>query len=349
MTRPSFPPSTTSPCGRLVLGLALVLLPTLASAGEDPKTLAARLGERARAKAALEALVAAGAAAVPAVEAAITRPVNVEARGWAIVALSRIPGPEADAALARVSALRVSSELEGTWLAAARIARAMDLETLATEAGRAGPALQRPVSERLKQLLADPKFEADAGALLELSARAPSFAGSLGRLILERPLDELIAVLRRPSDALRQQAAGYLATRANRNPKEAEAIARSIVKLYAFDAKAKEEPWKGGALFVPALRWTAADAKTLVGHLLAWHLWADQRKDVNLQRQLHNNMRSLELARVAGYASPGWQDVGTAAWLTIWAKAYGADETIAILRAQGLDKDARYRGAVDAK
>jgi hypothetical protein len=55
------------------------------------------------------------------------------------------------------------------------------------------------------------------------------------------------------------------------------------------------------------------------------------------QTQIHNNIRSLGLARAAGYQSPGWQDVPTVEWLVVWGNAVGRDEVFEMLQDQGVE------------
>ena len=105
-------------------------------------------------------------------------------------------------------------------------------------------------------------------------------------------------------------------------------------------------PWSGGALFLPGIQWQKRAGTDLVGELIAWHLWCDVRGRGNEQRQIHNNIRSLSLARAVGYQTPGWNDVGTIRWLQIWRHFAGRSAVSAMLREQGLDKSSKYADAL---
>ena len=94
----------------------------------------------------------------------------------------------------------------------------------------------------------------------------------------------------------------------------------AYIQAYRFRAGAKRVPWDRGALFIPSLRWTKSTGKQLVGGLIAWHLWAERHNKAALQKQIHNNIRSLSLARVVGYRSPGWKMISLDRWLVIWGK-----------------------------
>ena len=74
----------------------------------------------------------------------------------------------------------------------------------------------------------------------------------------------------------------------------------------------------------------------LVGALIRWHLWCDINGKSDEQQQIHNNIRSLGLARAAGYQSPGWQKADTKAWLSAWGQAVGKDEISDILKEQNV-------------
>ena len=79
-----------------------------------------------------------------------------------------------------------------------------------------------------------------------------------------------------------------------------------------------------------------------MGHLIRWHLWCDRHDKKAEKKQIHNNIRSLALASVAGYQSPGFNEIDTPRWLVIWGKAVGREEIEEILEEQGVSDNARY-------
>ena len=142
------------------------------------------------------------------------------------------------------------------------------------------------------------------------------------------------------ADQVRRMSAGYLGAIANQGKQEE--VASSVVESLVFDAMAKDVPWKGGALFLPGISWDKPNAKQLVGELVRWMLWCDVQNREDEKRQIHNNLRSLALARVAGYQSPGWQEVDTNAWLAAWGKVVGRKGIEKILEEQDLSESGKY-------
>jgi hypothetical protein len=148
-------------------------------------------------------------------------------------------------------------------------------------------------------------------------------------------------MLRGASDDARRLAAGFLGGLAADDPCVAEGIAAALV----FDPCAARVPWHGGALFLPALecpasrraRWPATSCAGCCG----------PSDPVTPPRaQLHNNLRSLELARAAGYHSPGWREASTDAWLTIRGYAVGKEALAELLAEQGVAEQERYRAVL---
>jgi hypothetical protein len=103
-------------------------------------------------------------------------------------------------------------------------------------------------------------------------------------------------------------------------------------------------PWAGGALFVPGVKWEQGPARDLVGNLIRWMLWADLKGSADLHKQIHNNIRSIGLARAAGY-QPTWSDVDVKGWLKVWGGVVGKAELTAILEQQGAV--ARHQDVLD--
>ena len=115
-----------------------------------------------------------------------------------------------------------------------------------------------------------------------------------------------------------------------------EGVAKMVTKALEFDDMAENVPWNGGPLFLPGIAWSKQDAQQLVGQLIRWNLWCDIKNKKNEQKQIHNNIRSLGLARAAGYQSPGWNEVDCSAWLQSWGALMGRAEIKEILEQQGV-------------
>ncbi len=114
-----------------------------------------------------------------------------------------------------------------------------------------------------------------------------------------------------------------------------------------FDSMSHEVPWDNGPLFLPGIQWSQENARELVGQLIRWNLWCDIKSKSEEQKQIHNNIRSLGLARAAGYQSPGWNEVDCIAWLKSWGAVVGRDGIEAILKEQGVDRNDKYAGVLD--
>jgi len=202
------------------------------------------------------------------------------------------------------------------------------------------PALQRPL--RLK-VVAELNQGADGVSpeeLLSLSIRVPQIQQSLAGTIRGFGAERITSVMVSASDQnVRRQAAAYLAGMAQQGDQE---VASAVIAAVKFDRQATEVAWKGGPLFVPGIAWKKEVARALVGQLIRWHVWCDRHAKKPELLQLHNNLRSLSLARAAGYQSPGWQQADTPRWLTAWGKVVGRAGLEKILKEQGVADNARY-------
>ena len=147
------------------------------------------------------------------------------------------------------------------------------------------------------------------------------------------------AMVKSTNQNVRRMAAGYLASVQGD-------VASQVIKAYAFRKGAKKVPWDGGALFLPGIKWSKKDARALVGNLIRWHLWAEINGKQDLQKQIHNNLRSVQLVRAAGYRNPSWQPIGTDKWLQTWGKVVGRRGIRAILKQQGVRWKRRYRAVL---
>ena len=69
--------------------------------------------------------------------------------------------------------------------------------------------------------------------------------------------------------------------------------------------------------------------------------------DRAILQQIYNNLRSVQLARAAGYRMPGWNQSNPAAiWLATWKSVVGAKRIRAILRQQGVADQEPYRAII---
>ena len=81
--------------------------------------------------------------------------------------------------------------------------------------------------------------------------------------------------------------------------------------------------------------------------LIRWQLWCDIQKQQDSIRQIHNNIRSLALARAAGYQSPGWREVGVNSWLKAWGDVVGKDGIRKILDEQNVLQNKQYAAVLE--
>ena len=291
----------------------------------------------AEAPAAIDSLAGIGPAAID--ELAITaQTADLTTRGYAIAGIAAIGG---GAAIETLDALRGDPdqpELARAWAFAGRIQVAETIEDIETlvQAG-IQPTHFRPVHQAVVAILAR-SGTTDPIELMRLQMRLPYIEPlyrALTNQILRADVDTLTGVMRSHEDGnLRRTAAAFLATKAG---DDLSAVARATLDAYAFDPTATDVPWKGGPLFVPGIAWPAPEARELARHLVAWHLFLDIHGDpAGGKDQLHNNLRSLNLANAAGYQSPGWQPASTRQWLTVWRDAFGKVGLRDLLSQQGV-------------
>ncbi|MCA9264361.1 MAG: DUF2330 domain-containing protein [Planctomycetales bacterium] len=267
---------------------------------------------------------------------------SVTRRGWAIAALAAIQGYDVDEQLLEIHADEQQSTLVRTWAAAARVSMASTPTGLIEKAQLVTqfPAIGRPIAMRLVDSLNRGDESVSVEKLIDVSRQVTQLQQSLAPAIIARGSQELLGVMTKSTDdQIRRMAAAYLGTLAAQTDSN---VARDIIRAYQFDPEAKSVPWAGGALFVPGLAWEQEPARELVANLLAWHLWCDRNDMSAEQRQIHNNIRSLGLARAAGYESPGFRVADTVTWLKVWRDVVGRDQLRLMLQEQGVAEDAKY-------
>ncbi len=302
-----------------------------------------RLADNETSAEALEALVSHGEDAVPELLGEAWEGSELSTRGWAIVCLSQIGGSQAQESLAKLFKDRDQPELVRTWAAAACVQLAPDSEALLdlVALSQTFPALTRPLGMRLSEALTGESSAGELARVLKISYTFPELQPALAPAILAQGADALCLLMRTgSSNELRWQATAYLGTLAIQGD---ATVPAAVAETYSFDPQAKQVPWHGGALYVPGVSYTEESARKLCGNLVRWHLWCERFGKPEEQNQIHNNLRSLELARMAGYDSPAWEDIGTDGWLLLWGKTMGKTELRAILEQQNVHQAVRYQ------
>jgi len=302
---------------------------------EDPK----------RASAAADALIALGEPAVPHLLGEAAEGQEMTVRGWSIVCLAEIGGTQADERLVQLQDDPKQPQLLRTWAAAARVEIADTNQQLVklSVLVRQFPSLARPFGKKMTQKLesSDKDAKVSTEELLQITLNVPQLNPALAPAILAQGSQPLIAAMMQSKTTnVRRQAAAFLGTLAA--AKQQETVSE-ILAAYRFDPQAKTLPWAGGPLFVPSLKWTPDHAKTLTGDLVAWYLWCDVQGNKKQQPAIHNNLRSLRLARAAGYKSPRFRQVDAAGWLLAWGQVVGRPGIETILKQQSVDKEPRFQ------
>ncbi len=308
-------------------------------AGTSLDKMLAALAHGDTAEQAMPALIALGERAIDPLLDEVVDNKSMILKGWAIVTLSEIGGERVDRELRKLHDDNRTHMLVRTWAAAARVKMAKDDRDLARLQNLASrfPALRRPLSMRRVEILATMQGEKGVEAMLLASMNSGQLRNQLQPVILARGSAPLIdAMVRSGNQGIRRMAAGYLGAL----PNQGEVIDR-VIEVYRFRPKAQQVPWQGGPLFLPSVRWSQKQARTLADHLIRWHLWADLRKDESAKRQIHNNLISL---RSAGqFPAPSGQAT-TVRWLSVWSRVAGKKQLGAILRQQGVHRSVPYRG-----
>jgi hypothetical protein len=152
-------------------------------------------------------------------------------------------------------------------------------------------------------------------------------AGHLRIDIGRRAPERLITpMLRSPHVQVRQAAAGLL-------PDQPSTRAAVIAAL-AFDAaraRTSGLPWKGGALFLPGGKWSAAETALAIRELIHWQIYLEYRSDTRGRRAerriVRNNIVALN-QRHATLAGSGGDGTGVQAALH-WARRQGEAHPLA--------------------
>ncbi|MFT5052924.1 MAG: hypothetical protein ACI8QZ_004362 [Chlamydiales bacterium] len=288
-------------------------------------------------------LVACGPDAIPRLIDEGTTGSTPASRGWAIVALT-----EFGTAAAREGLMQIEqssdSALVRTWALAAQIKLAPTTGALLelSQRGAHDPNLERPLRQSWSARLASGGI--DGERVLEHVLEAASYSSSLQQALLPSVLRAGVAPLVRvlteaTTVNARNLAAACLATLAGQGE---GGVAQAVIDAYRFDPRAEVPAWDGGPLFLPGLSWSGPDARELTRNLIAWFVWCDTHQRTGECTQLHNNLRSLNLAQAAGYESPAWEEIGVEQWLVVWGRSVGSDAVKALLVEQGLEQTWRF-------
>jgi hypothetical protein len=264
---------------------------------------------------------------------------TLEAQGNAILALVALKDADATGALISIESQKRAPELVRTWAAAGAVQRAnslAELEALADLLSR-HPALERPFRLSAMELMGT---SLDPEALLTFSVKSPALQTAFSQTLAQADVSAMMRVLFTHKDnAVRRLAAGYIANR--------DAAADSIVTRYRYSGSGSAVPWAGGALYVPALGWSRAQAKILLGHLTAWHLHCDRHGLTQEKQQVFNNLMSVGIWRQAGSRNRPVND--TVKLLKQYAGLVGVEKVAQLLQAQGVRHSPKYAGALEGR
>lgn len=265
---------------------------------------------------------------------------DVNQKGWAIVALSEIAGLDVDELLLGIQADSGESKLVRTWAAAGRIAMCRSLPALLEKSQliHQFPALGRPISQRMLSQINAKSGNITVADILMTSVQVPQLSQSLAPVILGGGAEPLLEAMTTHADQnVRRQAAAYLGYLFNQGDKTVPAL---VVQAYKFDVSAEKVPWAGGPLFVPGINWDQENARGLLEHLVAWHLWCERHGLPAEQRQIYNNLRSVTLLSAAGLGSS--IPSHTMGMLKAWGGLVGRDRLEQLLETQGVAKELLY-------
>lgn len=293
------------------------------------------LGHPQSAAEAREKLASLGKPALGSLQDAALLSTDPVVQGWAVEVISHIDDERADRTLELIHGRENVSKLVRTWAAAARVRSANSLESLAelSQLASTFPALKRPLGLRAAELVGP---NSSAAELITLANATPALAQAFGPAILSKGAPPLMdIVLRGTEDPLRRTAAGYVGALGG----QGQRVAKIVAAHYAFTPNPKGVPWQGGALYVPNLTWQKEDARVLVSHLIEWHLYCDLKGLSGEQRQLYNNLRSIQLYRPAGLTQVHNNTHGL---LHALSGIIGRDKVQSMLARHGAGSNPRY-------
>jgi len=319
-----------------VVMVAALSAPGPAKAKVDFKGLVAKLAQRETSQEALASLVAEKQAAVPWLTGAAVESSDLTTRGWAIVGLSQVGGDGPQKTLVKLSEDMKQPPLVRTWAWSGRVRLAKSVDELVVIANQLGsyPALQRPLSMRVTELLSN--TDASAESLLTMSASNYQLQQMMVEPILALGEAKLVKAMLTAKDMrARQTAAAYLGTLAQRQGKAGnEIVGLAVVKALAFKPGAKDVPWAGGPLYVPNIGWEKQAATELVGDFVAWWVWCDVQGRPEDITKISHSLNSWGLATPVGF-QPEFSPQPTQHWIDQWRKLKGDAAVKELLKQTG--------------
>ncbi len=259
-------------------------------------------------------------------------------RGWSLVALTKlVHGSKFKKQLMDITKKPKEPKIVKTWALAARIQQEKTLRDLQlyTRYHYTYRAIQRPMRLKITAILRK-NSKVSIRNIFLLSQRFTFLRQMLMPLAEKAGVAKLVTMMATDkSNSIRRMAASYVAGLARKKPRQA---AKAILHAYRFRPSARKVPWHGGALFVPGMYWNRGEARQLVRQLLTWYIWCHRNNLKKQFRQIHNNIRSLQLARAAGYRSPGWRKVDLRTWIRLWRSATSCREVKSMFRIQKAER-----------
>jgi len=326
----------------IALALLCISLGVTATANDRTPTLPvliSRLNDLEQSRRTAKLIVELGEDAVPAL---ITQSNKKELpiRGRAIVCLGKIGGPNATAHLKSLSQNQKQPQLVRTWAAAAMVRAARTEGELLEVASlvSSNPALGRPLAIEFQRRLAEEEQSPLEGMLI-IAEKVSSLERALAADILAAGSKNLVNVMLTAEDqAVRRKAAAYLATIGTKDGNEST-VAADVATALKFDPDMKQTPWHDGPLFLPSIKWPAEESRQLYGRLIAWHLWCERNNELEIRRQINNNLRSVGLTRAVGAVAASGLGPESKAWLKTWKNVVGRDEVVRMLEQQNALSD----------
>lgn len=319
---------------------AVAVIPEVGGAQTRGESVLDRLSDPQRSADALEELVREGD--VQTLSEIAEGSVDVAARGWAVVGLSRIDGNASARVLRRIQEGTEHPILVRTWAAAARVDRVSNLDDLQqfAQLQHTFPGLDRPLRLKAESLLGNASLE----QLLRMSSDA-SMAPMVNGVILAqadaRGLIELMYTHR--DDTIRRQATAFAGNLAGQGAR-GEEVRELLLEALALPRRLGDVPWKGGALYVPGIQRDQAESRELVRLLAGWWLLLEANKRSGELNQVWNNLYSYQLLTTAGY------DMGLSAsaeqLVAALVRVEGRGSTRELLAQIGLSDDRRFNGVL---
>lgn len=308
--------------------LLLVLLLTTTPDAGTKKSMSQLIGELSgieTSAAALEELVARKGESLPHLQGAASEGTDLSQRGWAIVGLQRIGGPAASTTLKKLSEDQKQPDLVRNWSIAARINMVTSFTELKHLAALSHqyPATKRPYSMKVSELASSGKTTAEE--LLLISATDYQLQQQLAPAIVSMGHEALIGSMLRSKDMnVRQTAAAYVGTAAQKQGKAGnEIVGLAVVKALKFN-KAAPVPWAGGPLYVPNIGWDKRTGTELVKELIAWYLYLDATGKKEELSKIEHSLNSISLGNVVGYQAD-WNPHNANHWRQILRSVAPAD------------------------